>query len=1366
MSGDGGGDRAGAHKDVKYAAMPKSLELVLATNESLTIELDPLPDAEELDVVMDVLVEEKPPAYFWTALASRCWNAGRRAEAEQIISRGCSILPVHRPQECASLFALRAAFLLAEARTAPKQVLDDARYQPLGERSPKQHYFQQVHDNWQRVQSLTSPAEQQSSRVLLQVRAVTALMCGDNALAAKLFDALLARTPSNAVALLGRACLQLRARQYLPALHTYQHALRVTLRMDQAAEAQQEPSIAWHGADPRIGIGLCLWFLGHYEAARRAWRRAAAYRPTSAPPHLLLGLTLINAAKYPGPLPAGMYGAHTQRPEDEARRAAYADGLMHIQQAWQRDKTCAMAAVVLASHLASQALHAWAPLWPAAHDMTTPAASIASSSSSANSLEAVSTALARALKLGEHAVQYADSRSIVMHAWLQYAYALHVATHLPQNASDHTVRVLALRYYGRVLEAQGRTQPMSTASSALAAAAGPMAAGTAGTTSASSDTSGYRHPLAHGIALASLGHAQLEASTGDVQGAMRTLDAVLLRPSGSAAYATELVLMAGLLLATPAAGSTAATDTTAQADRRRRARALLDRTIHTATEARALLSPKSLVGEGGAMASERLSSLTLTALARLGDDPRVRACLAFLWARSARERAISEYEAARAALPPSLEGSPLMYALELNMGALMTYTADAGMLRRGLVHLQRALQATTWSSSNDNNSDNDMIQAIKVLANYNMGLALENLGDATQARDAYAALLAAHPEYVTARVRMAVLAAQVPQDTMIPSDMPGGIERSARDVANTRFKEALSSDPGDLSVRAEYMRFLAGAYPANRHPAWAALKDSAAQLFLGADAGKAVFGSASVARRAADEARHDAYILGTLGWAYYQLGVHAMPGPNQRAERAKCMLRAADLFDKALAANPQNVFAAQGLAILVADDALGDPHAAPDVMEARRRTAAEDAAALLGKLREVRDDASVYVCQGHAFMLCGAWDRAAHVYELALTRYRCERDPAVLQYSARALYALGLQDRAMEHIQLAMAQLSTACDVLAERCGMAGGEADMAHASSSAAIEWKQVMYNRAVMSHKALQMLYDMPVEQRTSKDLSTAIQWVEQAQPVLQTLVDAAKREQLLYITDEIVEQRVKYADMSLLKQASQQLQDTLAYEQAQRDKLAQLDEKQREREAHLAQLRREKEEEHRRKAEAIAESRRRAREEASQIEYDREPSPEPRKQRAAPRKKKTPAQTDDFVAQDDEHLFEESSDDDDDRNDPGDNDDDDDDDDDNDGHDNDDDDEDVAAGDRKDMNVDANADAPSSHTGPRTADDMDQDDSDDGAATAPAPNSMRARLEALARERKKRNEPDLQRPKKRASDKASRKESKKAKLDQTSS
>ena len=1244
--------------------LPKSLELVLATNESITIDLDPLPAADEIDVVMDMLVEEKPPAFFWTALASRCWNAGRRDEAELIVQRGCAVMPVHRPHDCAPLFALQAAFLLSEARAAPKQVLSEARYQQLGERRTKQHYFRQVQESLQHAQ--TSNAHH---ALLVQVRAITALMSGDTALASKQFDALLSRAPYHPVALMGRACVQLRTRQFVSALHTYQQALRVTIRMDQSADKHQDPALAWHGADPRVGIGLCLWSLGHYDAARRAWRRATAYRSDASAPHVLLGLSLMNAAKYPGALPAGVYGAHSQRPEEEARRAAYADGLQHIQQAWQRDKTCAITAVVLASHVASQALHGMADLWPAAYDMTTPRGA-------STSRDTLSTTLERAVKLGEHAVQYADARSIVTHAWLQYAHALHLTSHLPEHAADHTARVTAQRYYTQVLEMLAR-----------------------------SSTDVHRHALAHGQGLATLGLAQLQASTGDTVGAVRTLDAVLTRPSGSTAYATDLALMAGLLLA-------ASHDP--QMDRHR-ACTLLDRVVRTAAEAQSLLSPAS-TGEGGALASERLSELTLRAIVRMADDPRVRARLAFLWAPSARERAVEQYEGARQLVDAS---SPLAYALELNMGALLAHESDAHALRRALSHLQRALQAP---------GENDEAQAIKVMANYNIGRALESLGEQTQARDAYLALLAAHPEYVAARIRVAVLAAQVPQETEVQD---GGVMRSARDVANARFKEALSSDPSDLSVRAEYMRFLAGTYPANRHAAWQALKDSAAQLFLGPDAGKAVFGSASIAKRATEEARHDAYSLGALGWAYYQLGIHAAPGPNQRAERAKCMLRAADLFDKALAANPQNVFAAQGLAILVADDALGDPNVAPDTLEARRKAAAEDATALFGKLRDVRDDASVYVCQGHAFMLCGAWDRAAHVYELALTRYDCGRDPAVLQYSARALYALGMHEHAMSHIDVAMSQLDTAAQVLLERCG--GSSADMAHVSSTAGIEWKQLQYNRAVMAHKALQMLYDEPMEQRTSAHLRMAIEWVRQAQPLLEgVLMDAAKHQQLLYITDEVVEQRAKYADMSLLKQAEPQLQEAVAHEDAQREKLARLDEKQREREAHLTQLRREKEEEHRRRAEAIAESRRRAREEASQIEYDREPSPEPRKPRAsAPRKKKTaPAASDEepdtFVARDDEQLFEESSDEDEEEAPP--------------------------------SNDDQDDDPPQASDAP-AAEPMQE--ASDQETEAPV-NPMRARLEALARERKQRNEEP--RPKKRHGDKAARREAKKAKVDST--
>ena len=1224
-------------------AGPPSLELVLATNESITIELDPLPAADELEVVVEVLVEEKPPAYFWTALAARCWNAGRRAEAELIVSRGCSILPVHRPEESAPVLALQAAFLLADARGAPKQVLDDARYQPLGATAPKQHYFRQAAEALSRAQSLHP-----QHPLLLQARAVLALVTGDSALAAKLFDVLLARTPEHIVALLGRACLQLRARQPLAALQTYQHALRLVVRVHQSGAR-------WPGPDPRVGIGLCLWALGRHDAARRAWHRAAAVDPDASAPRLLLGLALVHAAKQTSALPSGFYGAATERADDAARRAAYADGLVHLQAAWQRDKTCAMAAVALAAHLSTQTAHALAAQLPPAHDMSTPM----------QALSGDDATLARALKLSEHAVQYADARSVVVHAWLQFALALHAASRLPQHAGDHSLGLLAQRYYARALEALARTP---------------------------SDE--QTHPLTQGLALTALSFAQLQVSARDVLGALQTLDVVLTRPAASTACASELALLAGLLLASPAPG----TEPADAAQQQRRARQLLDRVLRTSAEAQALLAPDA-AGEGGALEAERLAAMVLAGLAQVGQDARVHAWLAQLHARSARGRALEQYEAALRLCAPGTAAASLAPALQLNVGALLVHEADAAAVRRGLTHLAEAQAAP---------GDDEAGAAVRVLASYNVGRAHEALGDAAEARRVYTELLDAHPAYADARVRLAVLAAQVPQDVRVADEGTGQV-RTARDVANARFKEALTCEPGDLSVRAEYMRFLAGAYPANRQAAWAALKDTAAQLFLGAEAGKSVFGSASIARRAAEEARHDAYVLGTLGWAYYQLGLHAPAGPQQRAERAKSMLRAADLFDKALGANAQDVFAAQGLAILLADDALGDPNAAPDAIEARRKAAAEDAAALFGKLREVRDDASVYVCQGHALMLCGALERAAHVYELALTRRGGARDPAVLQYSARALYALGLRDRHFAHLQLAMQQLAAADETLAAR-GPAEG-------TSAVALERKQLAYNRAVMAQKALQMLYDLPVEQRSSADLAVAIEWVESAQAALPPLVEAAQQGQLLYITADAVEQRAKYAEVSLLRQAPAQLEETRTHEAEHAAQLQRLDEKQREKEAQLAQRQREKEEEHRRRAEALAESRRRAREEALQIEYVQEPEPEPKKR--APRKKK-----DDFVARDDEALFAES------------------------------DEEPEAPAEAADDASPAAAPEPMETEAP---DDL-FDESDD---EAPAPNSMRARLEALARERQQRHT-ESARPKKRPTDKAARRDAKKAKTE----
>ncbi|WFD38427.1 protein required for normal CLN1 and CLN2 G1 cyclin expression [Malassezia japonica] len=1298
----------------------KSLELVLATNESITIDLDPLPSPEELEVVIDILVEEKPAAYFWTALASRCWNAGRRAEAELIVTKGCSILPVHRPDDSIPLFSLHAAFQLDDARKAPKQVLPDARYQILQDKQPKQHYFRNTIEALNQAQSLNP-----QHPMIVQSRAVFALLTGDNALAGKLFDVMLSREPMHAIALLGKACVLLRAKQYMNALQTYQLVLRLALKMDQLAAAANDSSLRWTGPDARVGIGLCLWALGRHDPARRAWRRAVDANPDNHAPRLLLGLSLVNAAKQVQALPHGWYGAQTQHSEDVARRTAYAEGIVLLQSAWRLDKTNAMTAVALSAHLLSQSTHQFAQALPAAHDFTTAPQPVP------EELEGqISATLDRALKLGEHAIQYADSKSPVIQGWLQYAHALHLASQLARNNGDRALRLLSQRYYARASEELARLPPV------------PGLA----------DPDGTHHQLSHGLALATLGMAQLQASSGDQLAATNTLDAVLARPSpgSNQSYGIELGLLAALLLATPQLG---ATPEQVQADRRK-ARVLLDRTLRLAEasgraahgardedehdratrpdDAEATTDGALLQAET-AIEAEHLAPRTLEAVAQFDADPLVHAQLAALCAPNDVDRAVRNYaQALRVA--QSQDGEKALQAqLQLNMGALLVQHGaaltqapsarqnTAWALRQGITYLERAFTVAGEAAA----SSSDVATAVKVLANYDLGRAFEASGDKEQAREAYKALLAAHPEYVDARVRLAILAANEPHGTELSEQ---GVSRAARDVANTRFKEALSCDPGNLDTRAAYIRFLAGEYPANRQPAWAAIKELAAQLFLGPDAGKKIFGSPSAARRAAEEARHDAFVLSALGWAYYQLGLHTAPGPSYKADRSKSMLRAADLFDKALAAHPQCVFAAQGLAILLADDALSDPSAPPETAEERRKLAAEDAIILFGKLRELRDDASVYICQGHAFMIRSELERALHVYDLALTRYDNERNPMVLQYVARAAYALGLREKEFAHLQLAQKHLTTAAEALASRS---------ADANSAAGVERKQVLYNKAVMAQKALQMLCDLPIAQQRSAELQEAIEWVTSSQPTLPELEEAARNNQLLYITAEVVEQRAKYAETSLLRQAQKQLEEARAYEAQQAEQLRLLDEKQKAKDAQLEQMRREREEEHRRRAEAIAESRRRAREEAAQIEYVKEPSPEPKKRSGGGggggrRKKQPEAQEpqDQFVANDSsdgaDDLFAEDSE------------------------------SDASDGDQDEDEEQQPAAAP--------AEPSESQPDAEASTEAPAPKSTREKLAELARQRKQRNKDERQdkkSKKRRSHDKPKDREAKKPKV-----
>ncbi|KAE8254867.1 hypothetical protein A4X06_0g694 [Tilletia controversa] len=570
------------------------------------------------------------------------------------------------------------------------------------------------------------------------------------------------------------------------------------------------------------------------------------------------------------------------------------------------------------------------------------------------------------------------------------------------------------------------------------------------------------------------------------------------------------------------------------------------------------------------------------------------------------------------------------YLLERGRGYLETALGMLSGAESAELQVSAANLGAMGSAGVASGSELDL-EPIKVIAAYNVGRAYELMGQLESADAAFGAVLQQHPEYIDARVRLAILAVS-------------GSRTSSkhRQTAMSLFKEALQSNPSDLDARAAFVCFLAGELPGSpTPPQWNVIKELSSQLFCGATPqGVKIFGTNAAAKLAQEEGRKDAFMLASLGWAYYQIALHTSGGSNSRAERSKGVNRAADLYDKALEQDPQCAFAAQGLAVLLAEDIIGDlvaqaaqspaathgAHArlgtkaiSPQELaaangmlpvgdvEIRRRKGAELALGVLSKLREVRDDGSVFVCMGHALMNKDENERALKAYELASSRYYEDKDPLVLQYLARAEYALGVQRRSPAHLKRSVDYLKAAQTIW--------------HAKDTPAanMEAKFARYNAAVTAQKRVQMLFELDMEKKTLVEMKEAVESLQEAQESFTALLPDAKAGQLSFIDQHVIDQRIQYGESSLLRQSDKALADKAAHEaevQRVRELFAT---QQREKEEAKIQARAQAEEAKRAREAEIAAERKRAREEASQIEYIRETTPDPAEKKARKKKEK---------------------------------------------------------------------------------------------------------------------------------------------------
>ncbi|KAG0696963.1 hypothetical protein DFH29DRAFT_178165 [Suillus ampliporus] len=456
---------------------------------------------------------------------------------------------------------------------------------------------------------------------------------------------------------------------------------------------------------------------------------------------------------------------------------------------------------------------------------------------------------------------------------------------------------------------------------------------------------------------------------------------------------------------------------------------------------------------------------------------------------------------------------------------------------------------------------------------YNLARVYEDSGDIAMAKEAYGKLLARHPEYVDAKVRQAQMLADLNQSN----------------DAHELLKQAMASQNSNLNLRAFYTYFLI-------------------QSNFPKPAKDFVFATLK------DHDKHDVYSLCAAGWIqYHQSRESRDPTPKGLEERRRGFQRSAEFYDKALLLDPLCAVAAQGLAIVTAEDALGSFGGGPATSNAddpqKRMRNARDALDIFAKIRESLADGSVYLNMGHCYYARDEFDRAIESYETASVRFYSDHNVSVLLCLCRTWYAKASKDQSFVAMSTALKYAQKAL-----------------HLQPSD----KAILYNIAMVQQKAAELLFGLSPSKRTLKDLEWAILQAGHAQRLFASL--AADSASVVPYSRDIADQRRKYGE-SMLRRGDEHLATQKEFEAEAQAKLdAARQRRQSERDKQEA-LEREKTEELRRQAEKLAEERRKAREQAQewtrevQMESDEERE---RKSKRAAKKVKVEGESGDEVAE----------------------------------------------------------------------------------------------------------------------------------------
>ena len=285
---------------------------------------------------------------------------------------------------------------------------------------------------------------------------------------------------------------------------------------------------------------------------------------------------------------------------------------------------------------------------------------------------------------------------------------------------------------------------------------------------------------------------------------------------------------------------------------------------------------------------------------------------------------------------------------------------------------------------------------------FNLARLVEDRGMVADAEQRYRDLLVASPKMTECLLRLASMRA----------------ERRDFDAATALAREALAADAADTDAMAFLGHLLM------KQGKWADAQAQfkllrAAHKPLGAQAAQLAV-AAGKDPKSVTHATDEYAMISTANAAYYQAMKAQSSGNRNRAasdeKSSKAVMEhleyAATMYTKALQKSSSNLFAANGLGILLAEKGKIDEAKETFQMVAEGLRAAPAGGDADGAANGAAEDRAskfpdIWINQGHIQHAKGNWDAAARHYAQAQAKFFHNLDPSVLLYQARNQYESG-----------------------------------------------------------------------------------------------------------------------------------------------------------------------------------------------------------------------------------------------------------------------------------------------------------------------------------------------------------------------